>query len=345
MADRVFRLTTATGQPMIWDPDEVQRPHRESLAFPMVGRTSKSRPGARSLAAYDVVIRALRGLQSAMLFSDRGREAIAPVLGEEVGWYEAIVDGQPWHRMFVERELDLLDRQNSWMEKFPSGEVRPMHDHVAFKPHAVEETLFVLKGWDSSGVYVGEALAEKITALGIRGLQVKLAWTVGQTFSHLNEPAPTLATDSGWTEQPDPIFAAAAETLSEQGAELLEVDVNAAPLTVVEGIDSFLAQCLETGTTPAELDIAKLGFLYCEQFRRAANWEWTKICHTSNEHGFTPAVVSKDRSHAVLAKFVVGAALEALVDEGVPMTLVGSFVLARAGKLQPQPAKAYVLLW
>ena len=349
MAQSVFHLDTVSGVPSIWEPhDEPKLSHEDSLAFPIVGRLSEYNPDHRAkLAKYDVVIRSSRGQRSAFLFRDQGRDAIAPVLGDDVGWYEAIVDGERWHRMFVIRELDLLDREHSWMEPFPGGKVWPIHKYVAFKPEAVEETAFVLEGWNSSHVFLGEALAMKIRALAIRGLEVKKDWTLGQTFDHMNRPpaTPDQEPDPEWSEQPDATLAGFALTLSTQGATLLGVDEDAPPKALVEAIDKHLERLHTQCSELSETDNLKLGSLYCEQFRRAADWEWTTICHTSNDHGFTPAVVAPDRSHAVLAEFVVGAALEELVDEGVPMTLIGSFVLAKAGKLQPQPANSYVLLW
>lgn len=352
MPKSVFGLDTVRGVPMIWGPlDEPKLSQEDSLLTPLMGITSPYNPEeTERLKRFDFGIRGGRGMRSGCLFRQEARDAIAPVLGDQVSWHEAIVDGERWHRMYVRQELNLLDAEHSWMVSSPLGNNWPMHDYAAFKPEAVEASLFVVQGWGASSVFMGEELAMKIRALQIRGLQVKEAWTLGQSFQYMQERSRALrqqhtSADTDWTEQTDSLLPGSALTLSGQGADLLGIDVDEAPQALVEAIDAHLETLHESGGELTEVDNLVLGFLYCEQFRRAANWEWTTICHASNDHGFTPAVVAPDRSHAVLAKFVVGAALEELVDEGVPVTLIGSFVLATSGKLQPQPAKAYVLLW
>ena len=346
MADSVFRMDIGDEFPAVWPPKEEQRmSHHASLRFPLVGISDKYRPEERDQLG-DVTIRSLRGARSSYLFTDIGRSLIAPVLGEDVTWHEALVNGEPWHRMFVVRELDLLDAEHSWMLNMPSGNREPMDDSEAFKPAAIHETMFVLKGWESSAAYLGEELALRVQALGIRGLNVRKLWTLGQIFEDPSASRPPPTADPSWSERHYPVILSSVSTAARMGAEILGLNVpdDHPPQELVEAIDAHLERLHAKDTPISDADAVMLGTLYADQFRRAAGWEWTTVHHPENdEHGYTPAVVSPTRTHGVLSKFVIHNALDHADD--APITLIGSFVLAKSNRLQPQPPKAYVLLW
>lgn len=128
-----------------------------------------------------------------------------------------------------------------------------------------------------------------------------------------------------------------------EGADLVGVAVDAAPLEIVAAVNKFVSKPPKrrSGRVDNWTDRAlPLGSLWGCQLVRQFGWEWAGVIF--HEHGDSKAfgVFAKDRSLAVYPWHFIFGCLE----NKAPATILLSFNMLAAGRIPAQEAKAYVNL-
>lgn len=129
-----------------------------------------------------------------------------------------------------------------------------------------------------------------------------------------------------------------------EGAELVGVRVDAAPLEIVTAVNQFVSK-QQRRRRSSRVDnwtdrALPLGSLWGCQLVRQFGWEWSGVIF--HEHGDSKAVgvFAKDRSLAVYPWHFIFGSLE----NKAPVTILLSFNMLAAGRIPAQRAKAYVNL-
>lgn len=146
------------------------------------------------------------------------------------------------------------------------------------------------------------------------------------------------------TEHPlDPKITASLGGAATEGAALLEVSMDAAPKTIVEAINAFIADPPADG--PAKVDYWEeralpLGCLWAAQMIREFGWTWATVIQHDHADYKAVGLFSPDRSLAIYPFHYIYGCFENKV---YPAILL-AFNMLKDGKIPALPPKGYINL-
>lgn len=141
----------------------------------------------------------------------------------------------------------------------------------------------------------------------------------------------------------DPQLLVSIDGSAEEGASLVGVAADVAPLKVLTAINTFVSKLGRQPSDQADnwTDRAlPLGSLWGRQLVRQFGWEWSSVVFHDQGESKAIGVFAKDRSLAVYPWHFVFGCLE----NGAPVTILLSFNMLLAGKIPVQQEGGYVNL-